>query len=105
VSIRVKDGKIRYNKAYYNIGDTISSLSQEEEARLVSLGVAEYTEEAIDEETVVTNKNVKEAKELIESITSIDELNKILEEEIHGKNRTTIIQAISERIEILSQAL
>jgi hypothetical protein len=103
--VKVKDGIIRHAKIDYKVGDVIPGLSKDEEARLITLGVAEHVAENTKQEKA--NRNVLSADELTKLIDGTDnvvELEKILAEEQVGKNRKTVITAAVEKIKTLSSS-
>jgi hypothetical protein len=42
MAVRVKEGKVRHDYKTYIIGDIMTGLSDDDESRLISLGVAEH---------------------------------------------------------------
>lgn len=58
--IRVIKGKVKFNGVYYGVGDVISGLSEQDEARLVKKGVAEYVRELVQERPTEPTEPEKE---------------------------------------------
>ncbi len=104
MGIIVKEGKIRHNKIYYGIGNKIEGLSQSEESRLVSLGVAEYIQEEapVDKPSkLIPEGNVESLKKLISTIEDVGLLKGMIIEENAEHKRKTLSEAIQKRIDEL----
>jgi len=108
--IKVTVGKIYDGVTTYSAGDTIPSLSKEDEDRLVNNGVAEYSEEEAEEEyeetpplKLVPEGNVESVKKHILTLEDQELLNEMINEEKAGQKRKTLIEAIEKRIEELKK--
>lgn len=99
VNYSVRSGGKRYLK-----GEVLKGLSPKEEKRLVKLGYAKIVE-TVDAKVKVTddlnlrNITVDEAKSLIEDIRDVNKLYSILEQEVAGKDRSSLIEFIEDQIE------
>lgn len=74
--IRVIKGKVKFNGVYYGVGDVISGLSEQDEARLVKNGMAEYVKEkkaSKQEPPPPQNKLEPEPKPEEEAVEPVDE--------------------------------
>lgn len=102
--IKIKNGKVKNNGKTYVIGDTLSGLSEKDEATLISLGLAEQVpvEKKNKEVNIYDGKNVEEMTAIIESMESEDELKAVFEFEQKGKNRKTVFQAIEAKMEAIN---
>ena len=103
MAVKVIMGKINDGIKQCLKDEVITSLSEKEEARLISLGVAERIPEVvkIKEVSPYAGKTADELVEVIESIDSEEELKAVYEFEQNGKNRKTVFQAIEARAEAL----
>lgn len=99
MSVKVIQGKINNGIKFYGTDEVIAGLSEKEEARLVSLGVAVLIPEEKKSKEVNPYAG-KTAEELI--AISEDELKAVYESEQKGKNRKTVFQAIQAKMEAMN---
>ena len=98
--VEVINFKVRSKGKVYTKGEFIKDLSKKEEERLVKLGFAKITEQQV-RNPGIEDMNVDDAKQLVDSMDSVDKLNELLEIEEQGKNRVSLIKFIQEKIEDL----
>lgn len=103
--IKIKEGKVKHNGKTYMKGDTLSGLSKTDEAKLISLGLAEKTEEVkvVNSSDKGQEKNVDEMKKIVESIDDVGELEALLKGEKEGRNRKTLISLLEDKINKLKE--
>jgi len=106
MAVRVIQGVVNDGTQRYMKGDIITGLPQEEESRLISLGVAEPIPEVkssngekADDENPYAGKTAEELIRIIESSESEEELQAIFESEMKGKHRKTVLQALEAKME------
>lgn len=105
MAVKIINGKVWDGKRHFFPGETMVGLSEEDESYLISCRVAETEKAPIliqkaeqIEGSKITNMNSKTAIAFVKSVEDIVELNKLGMEETEGKNRATVVNAISERI-------
>jgi hypothetical protein len=98
---------VRTSDKVYNPGDIIFNMSPEDEESLIDDGYAERVGEAGEKPPTKDKIVIPPAEELIkliEETDSIEDIEKILVDELANKRRKTVLAAASAKIETLSSS-